>query len=140
MVSVEFCDDSCPLDADLDVTGPVACGIFADNYGRLRSLGWKGVLWLPEGAKAPPLGPNNDPLRRSLTGYGGIDADCSELHLIATQLNPNGNIGVRAPRDVSVDGAAYDLVFLDVDAYEKGGQRKVGDQTIAEITTVPISR
>jgi P4 family phage/plasmid primase-like protien len=143
----DFHDDGAPLDPDLDATDLDPHGIFADNYGPLRNLGWVGVLWLPEGKKAMPLGPKDKPLQRSLTGYAGDDADSSELHLIASSTirrhlsGARGNIGVRAPRDVIVDGVAYDLVFVDVDDYVKGDKIKTGAKTVTEIeakTGVPF--
>ena len=138
-------DDGIPLDADLDIPNDTPRGIFADNYGALRKLGWSGVLWLPEGEKSPPLGKDELPLKRSLTGYNGVDCDASELHLLASSTlrkgrtgrgrgysGARGNIAVRAERNVIVDGIAYDLVFLDVDDYVKGDKIKIGAKTVAE--------
>jgi hypothetical protein len=135
----DFHDDGAPLDADLDATDLDPHGIFADNYGPLRNLGWSGVLWLPEGQKKMPLGPKDKPHERSLTGYSGVDCDASELHMIASSTlrrhlsGTRGNVAVRAPQNITLDGVAYDLVFVDVDNYMKGGKIKAGAKTIAEV-------
>ncbi len=60
-------DDGERLDADLD--GPSTAtrhrGVFGENYGALRQVGWTGVLALPPGRKTPPPGAKSKPLYRS---------------------------------------------------------------------------
>ncbi len=126
----DFHDDGAPLDGDLDDTPQQ--GIWASNYGKVRALGWI-PLALPEGRKAMPMGKKDAPLRRSLTGYSGVDADASELAEITHARGCNANIATRAPQCVQVGGVIYDLVFVDVDQYMKGGHQKNGADTIVDV-------
>lgn len=83
--------------------------------------GWPAFV-LPAGRKTPPPS--------GYTGYHGIVASYADLYAWAED-SPGGNIAIRMPRGVTIDGEEFWVVGIDVDAYVKGGNTKTGDQTLA---------
>jgi len=87
---------------------------FAAAAPDLARAGWP-VLLLPPGRKAPP--PDG------YTGGNGAVADDDTIARWAVE-SPGGNVALRLP-----DG----VVGIDVDAYDKGGVRKQGDVSLADL-------
>lgn len=79
-----------------------------------RAAGWHGVL--PVGA-----GPGEKwPPPRAFTGHGAPDPSAADIEAYI-ETHADRNIALRAPAGV---------IGLDVDAYEKGGKRKLGGEAL----------
>lgn len=84
---------------------------YKDYAWRYHAAGWKGVLWIPYGAKKPPP--------PGFTGHTGIWPSGADITDWAENF-PRGSVGLRLPRDV---------LGIDVDGY---GQKR-GRETLAQL-------
>lgn len=103
---------------DDTVSGP-----YAQAARLYRAAGWHGALPLGDapGMKWPP--PGNKRRGDSFTGHEGRMPSGADVEAWI-ETHGHLNIGVRMPHGV---------LGIDVDAYEKAGKRKLGDETLAAL-------